>query len=87
MKRITIDLPDEIYRELKIRCATGGITMSNVVRELLEKILTGRSMDRNFMETMRKIESENNEIKDVIKEKEESRRKFFAGLKKSGKKP
>jgi plasmid stability protein len=54
MKRITIDLPEEIYRELKIRCAMGGITMSNVVRELLEKNLRGKSMDPGLMEAIEK---------------------------------
>ena len=54
MKRITIDLPDEIYKELKIRCATANISMSDVVRELLGKILKGKSTDKNFFESMKK---------------------------------
>jgi plasmid stability protein len=39
MHRLTIDLPDEIYRELKIRCATEGVTMADVIRRLVEEHL------------------------------------------------
>jgi plasmid stability protein len=39
MKRITIDLADNIYRELKIRCASEDISMADVVRKLLENYL------------------------------------------------
>lgn len=39
MKRITVDLPDRIYRELKIHCATEAVTISDVVRKLLEDYL------------------------------------------------
>ncbi len=86
MKRITIDLSEEIYRELKIRCATAGVTMADVVRELLERTLKIKNVDRDFTESMKKIESESKEIKDVMKEKEASRKRFFEGLKKSDKK-
>jgi plasmid stability protein len=71
MKRITIDLPDEIYRELKIRCATANISMSDVVRELLIKVLKGKSMGRDFFESKKKAE----------------RGKFLEGLKKRSKNP
>jgi hypothetical protein len=39
MKRITIDLADEIYRELKIHCAALDLRMADVVRKLLEDYL------------------------------------------------
>jgi hypothetical protein len=39
MKRITIDLADEIYRELKMHCADKDIRMADVVRKLLEDYL------------------------------------------------
>jgi plasmid stability protein len=70
MKRITIDLPDEIYQELKIRCATANISMSEVVRELLNKILKGKSMEKDFFEFTKKS----------------GPGKFYKGLKKSSKK-
>jgi plasmid stability protein len=54
MKRITIDLPDEIYQELKIRCATANISMSDVVRELLGRILKGKSTNKELFESIKK---------------------------------
>jgi len=39
MKRITIDLADDIYRELKIHCALADVRMADVVRKLLEDYL------------------------------------------------
>jgi len=39
MKRITIDLEEEIYRELKMDCAAKDIRMADVVRKLLEEYL------------------------------------------------
>lgn len=39
MKRITIDLADEIYRELKMHCADRELRMADVVRKLLEGYL------------------------------------------------
>ena len=36
MKRITLDLEDEMYRSLKILCAIDGCSMADVIRELLE---------------------------------------------------
>ena len=35
MKRITIDLDDELYRKVKIRCAEDGVTLADVIRKLL----------------------------------------------------
>jgi hypothetical protein len=40
MKRITVDLQEEMYRELKIYCATQDIRMADVIRKLLEEHLT-----------------------------------------------
>jgi len=39
MKRLTIDIPEILHRELKISCATRGIKMADIVRELIEKDL------------------------------------------------
>jgi len=39
MKRITIDLADEIYRELKMHCADKDVRMADVIRRLLEEYL------------------------------------------------
>ena len=39
MKRITIDLSDDLYRELKIRCVIDDTRMADVVRKLLEEYL------------------------------------------------
>lgn len=36
MKRITVEVPDELFRFWKIRAAEAGITMTSIVRELLE---------------------------------------------------
>jgi hypothetical protein len=40
MKRLTVDLPDETYRKLKISCATEDSRMVDVVRKLLDEHLT-----------------------------------------------
>jgi len=42
MKRITIDLEDELYRKVKIRCAEDGVTLADVIRKLLAD-----SLERN----------------------------------------
>jgi hypothetical protein len=36
MKRITVDLPDEMYRGLKISCAMEDSRMADVIRQLLD---------------------------------------------------
>jgi len=35
--RMTIDIPDELYRELKIVAAKRGTTLRQVVREALDR--------------------------------------------------
>jgi hypothetical protein len=37
MKRLTIDVPEELHRRIKIGCAQRGVKMADVIRELLEK--------------------------------------------------
>ena len=39
MKRLGVDLPEETHRELKARCATEGVKVSDVVRKLIEAYL------------------------------------------------
>ena len=39
MKRITVDLEDALHTQLKIQCATEGITIMNLVRRLVEQYL------------------------------------------------
>jgi hypothetical protein len=39
MKRLTVDLPEQTYRELKVHCAALDIRMVDVVRKLLEDYL------------------------------------------------
>jgi plasmid stability protein len=39
MRRLTVDLAEETYRKLKIRCASEDISMVDVVRRLLEDYL------------------------------------------------
>ena len=35
MKRLTIDIPASLHRKVKVACATEGVKMADVVRELL----------------------------------------------------
>lgn len=37
MKRLTIDVTDSLHRRMKVACATRGLKMADVMRELLEK--------------------------------------------------
>jgi hypothetical protein len=37
MKRLTIDIPAALHRKVKAACATEGVKMADVVRELLTK--------------------------------------------------
>jgi hypothetical protein len=37
MKRLTIDIPASLHRKVKAACATKGMKMADVVRELLTK--------------------------------------------------
>jgi hypothetical protein len=37
MSRLTIDIPASLHRRLKAECATEGVKMADVVRELLTK--------------------------------------------------
>ena len=37
MKRLTIDIPDNLHRRVKSRCGQDGLRMADVIRELLEK--------------------------------------------------
>ena len=39
MKRLGVDIPDETHQELKARCATEGVKVSDVVRKLIEEYL------------------------------------------------
>lgn len=37
LKRLTIDIPQELHRRVKSQCATRGLKMADEVRALLEK--------------------------------------------------
>lgn len=39
MKRLTLDLDDELHRELRVRAATLGVPMSDLCRALLRDYL------------------------------------------------
>jgi plasmid stability protein len=39
MKRITVDLDDDLYKRVKIRCAEEGLKMTDLVRRLLTESL------------------------------------------------
>jgi hypothetical protein len=36
MKRFTIDVPADLHRRIKAQCATEGVKMADVLREMLE---------------------------------------------------
>lgn len=36
-KRLTIDVPEDLHRRMKVRCASDGTQMSDVVRDMLLK--------------------------------------------------
>ena len=36
-KRITVDLPDELYRRLKLLCYTEDLRIGNTIRKCVEK--------------------------------------------------
>ena len=44
MKRYTIDLPVELHRRARIECLNRGITLADVIRELLEKKFPPKSL-------------------------------------------
>lgn len=37
MKRLTIDVPEELHRRIKTGCASQGVKMADYVREVLER--------------------------------------------------
>jgi ParG len=37
IKRLTIDIPNGLHRQIKIQCATRGTKMADEIRELLER--------------------------------------------------
>lgn len=37
MKRLTIDIPIELHRRVKSQCATRGVKMADVIRDLLNQ--------------------------------------------------
>jgi predicted DNA binding CopG/RHH family protein len=37
MKRLTIDVPEELHRRLKVACALKGVNMAEVLRGILER--------------------------------------------------
>lgn len=39
MKRLTIDVPEDLHRRFKIACAERGLNMADELRTLLEKYL------------------------------------------------
>lgn len=41
MKRLTIDIPEELHRRVKTACAAKGVQMADEIRTLLEKEFSG----------------------------------------------
>ncbi len=39
MKRLTVDVPEDLHRDLKLACVQRGEMMSTYVRELLQKAM------------------------------------------------
>ena len=37
MKRFTIDVPVSLHTRIKVQCATRGVKMADVIREMLER--------------------------------------------------
>ena len=37
MKRLTIDIPLNLHRQIKVQCALDGVKMADVIRDLLEE--------------------------------------------------
>ena len=37
MKRFTIDVPESLHKRIKVTCATRGLKMADVLREVLER--------------------------------------------------
>lgn len=37
MKRLTIDIPQDLHRKFKMDCAAQGVKMADVIREMLER--------------------------------------------------
>jgi hypothetical protein len=37
MKRFTIDVPLSLHTRIKVQCATRGVKMADVIREMLER--------------------------------------------------
>jgi hypothetical protein len=37
MKRVTLDLDDDLYKKVKIHCAVNGVTFADLVRGLLSE--------------------------------------------------
>jgi predicted DNA binding CopG/RHH family protein len=43
MKRFTIDVPAELHRRIKTQCASEGLRMADVLREILETRFPAKS--------------------------------------------
>jgi Arc/MetJ-type ribon-helix-helix transcriptional regulator len=39
MIRITVDLPEELHRQIKIYCATNGLRLADVIRKLISDLM------------------------------------------------
>ncbi len=37
MKRFTIDVPESLHKRVKVTCATRGLKMADIIREMLER--------------------------------------------------
>jgi hypothetical protein len=42
-KRLTIDIPEDLHRRLKTQCASEGLRMADVLREMLEARFPAKS--------------------------------------------
>ena len=39
MKRLNVNLPDDLHKRLKVHCATAGLDMTEVILKLLQEYL------------------------------------------------
>jgi predicted DNA binding CopG/RHH family protein len=43
MKRFTIDVPVSLHKRIKAKCATEGVKIADVLREILETLFSRKS--------------------------------------------
>jgi len=43
LTRINIELPEELHKKLKVKCAVEDITIKDYIKEVLDKKVNGRN--------------------------------------------